>query len=68
MRFAHQNPKRKIKDRCDHKIDEIKKHITQNGVKKLILEEVQMLKETLEHYESPETSEELKNKRNKKSK
>ena len=25
MTFAHQNPKRKIKDRCDHEIDEIKK-------------------------------------------
>ena len=60
MRFAHQNPKEKSKTDVTTKLMKSKKHITKNGVKKLILEEVQMLKETLEHYESPETSEELK--------
>lgn len=52
MRFAHQNPKEKSKTDVTTKLMKSKKHITQNGV--------QMLKETLEHYESPETSEELK--------
>lgn len=50
MRFAHQNPKEKSKTDVTTKLMKSKKHITQNGVKKLILEEVQMLKETLEHY------------------
>lgn len=51
MRFAHQNPKEKSKTDVTTKLMKSKK---------LILEEVQILKETLEHYESPETSEELK--------
>ena len=58
MTFAHQNPKEKSKIDATTKLMKSKKHTTQNGVKKLTLEEALMLKETLEHYKSPETSEE----------
>ena len=40
--------KRKIKDRCESEINEIKQIYYSEWVKKFILEEVQMLKATLE--------------------
>ena len=60
MTFVHHNPKEQSKTDVTWRLMKSKKHITQNEVKKHILEEVHMLKETLEHYKSPETSEELK--------
>ena len=51
--------KRKIKNRCESEINEIKKKfITPNGVKKFIMEDVPMQKAILEHYLNLETSEE----------
>ena len=47
---ALQNPKGKSKIEANQKSMKSKKFITQNGVKKFIQEEVQMLKEILEHY------------------
>ena len=60
MTFVHHNPKEQSKIDVTWKLMKSKKHITPNGIKKHIPEEVHLLKETSEHYKSPETSEELK--------
>ena len=55
---APQNPKEKSKIDAKLKSMKSKKSIIQIGVKKFILEEVQMLKVILESYLSLETSDE----------
>lgn len=47
---AQQNPKEKSRIDANLKLIKSKKFINPNEVKKFILEEVQILKATLEHY------------------
>ena len=55
---AQQNPKEKSRIDANQKSTKSKKSIIPNGVKKFIMDEVQMLKATLKPYQGLETLEE----------